>query len=78
MDYDHFDDGTASQFTGKYCSESDSHSQCEDISAKIQGTTFKGSSDKFLLAENVDSEVNDELAEFMNSSFRNGSFRGSD
>ena len=75
MDYDYYDDGTASQlsqFTGKECSESDSHSQCDDISVKIQGTTFKGLSDKFLLAEKVDSEVNDDLAEFVNSSFRNG------
>lgn len=33
---------------------------------------FRGLSDKFLLAEKVDSEINDNLALFVNSSFRNG------
>lgn len=44
----------------------------EPPSKKQKTTLFKGLSDKFLLAEKVDAEVNDDLALFVNSSFRNG------
>lgn len=39
---------------------------------KQKTALFKGLSDKFLLAEKVDQEVNEDLALFVNSSFRNG------
>ncbi|KAH3705259.1 hypothetical protein DPMN_080327 [Dreissena polymorpha] len=45
-------------------------SECEP--GKNSRQCFKGLSDKFLFSEKVDNEVNDDLAMFINTSFRSG------
>ena len=71
--YENYDDeyeGTnCLEHTSPHCDENDSE-DCPP--SKKTKTTFKGLSDKFLLAEKVDNEVNEDLAQFVNSSFRSG------
>ena len=78
-DESHYDPHYDKNYEDKYDScLHNASSRCEDNESedcppsKKQKTTFKGLSYKFLLSEKVDNEVNDDLAHFVNSSFRDG------